>query len=151
MSFCLFLLYLCLLYLYYLLDCPCNGDTMLRRVRNCRFIIIIIVHTFFWYNKYDDDDDDDDPVRCQTLASLPKIFEARPIRLSISGVERSDEWISLPRYMKRSVDSTMWPCNCTGAGVTPWPKLWILVFDQEVFRPIVCAALSKLDRMYTAT
>jgi len=25
------------------------------------------------------------------LASLPKIFEARPIRLSISGVERSDE------------------------------------------------------------
>ena len=25
---------------------------------------------------------------------------------------------------------------------------WILVFDQEVFRPIVCAASSKLDRMY---
>jgi len=22
---------------------PCNGDTMLRRVRNCRFIIIIII------------------------------------------------------------------------------------------------------------
>ena len=74
MSFCLFLLYLCLLYLYYLLDCP---------------------YFFFWYNKYDDDDDDDDPVRCQTLASLPKIFEARPIRLSISGVERSDEWVSV--------------------------------------------------------
>ena len=44
--------------------------------------------------------------------SLPKIFEARPIRLSISGVERSDEWISLPRYVKRPVDSTTWPCNC---------------------------------------
>ena len=40
------------------------------------------------------------------LASLPKIFEARPIRLSISGVEHSDEWISLPRYVKRSVDCT---------------------------------------------
>ena len=31
------------------------------------------------------------PVRLQMLASLPKIFEARPIRLSISGVERSEQ------------------------------------------------------------
>ena len=69
------------------------------------------------------------PIRFQTLASLPKIFEARPMRLNISGVERSDEWISLPRYVKRSVDSTMWPCNSTGAGVTPWPKFCILLFD----------------------
>ena len=46
------------------------------------------------------------------------------------------------------MDYTTWPCNCTGAGVTPWPKFWILVFDQEVFRPIVCAASSQLDRMY---
>jgi len=82
--------------------------------------------------------------------SLPKIFEARPIRLSISGVERSDKWISLPRYVKRPVDSMTWHCNCncTGAGVTPWLKFWILVFDQEVFRPIVSAASSKPERIY---
>ena len=66
---------------------------------------------------------------------------------------RGVKWPPLPlpvgaHDVKRSVDSTTWPCNCTGAGVTPWPKFWILVLHQEVFRPIVCAASSKLDRMH---
>ena len=42
----------------------------------------------------------------QMLVSLLNMFEAIPIRLSISGVERSEECISLPRYVKRSVEST---------------------------------------------
>ena len=41
-------------------------------------------------------------------ASLPKIFEARPIRLSISGMERLDEWISLPRYVKIMCIQNFW-------------------------------------------
>ena len=49
--------------------------------------------------------------RLYATDSLLNAFEARPIRLTISGVERSAECISLPRYVKRSVESYSMTCR----------------------------------------
>ena len=45
-------------------------------------------------------------------------------------MERSDEWISLPRYVKRSVDSTTVRDLVIALELVlphAWPKFWILV------------------------
>jgi len=67
-----------------------------------------------------------------TLVSWPMTLEARPIRLNISGVERPHELMSLPKYVKRSVTSTVCHWMTTACGVIPQPAFWRRVLDHNV-------------------
>ena len=51
-------------------------------------------------------------------------LEANPMRLSVSGVEWPHELMSLPRYVKRLVTSTVCPWMVTAHGWVPYPAFW---------------------------
>jgi len=82
-----------------------------------------------------------------TDVNWPMTLEANPMRLSVSGVERPHELMSLPRYVKRSVTSTICSWMVTAHGWVPYPAFWRWVFGHDVCRPIVWQALSKPARI----
>jgi len=55
----------------------------------------------------------------QIFVSWPIMLDACPIRRCISGADRPDELIALPRHVNWSVASTDCPCTLTGNGAGP--------------------------------
>ena len=81
---------------------------------------------------------------CFQIGQPAEYVRGQTDSLSISRVERSEECISLTAEICEAIRGVYnMTCSGTGAEIAPWPKFWILVFNQDVLRPM-CEAVAQL-------